>query len=69
MSDNLFYTFYGFIFSIALIFQAFVAYKIGVFGVIPRQRTIIIDTRSRKVHTNVCSLDDDDWKELKAEPI
>jgi hypothetical protein len=69
MSDNLFYTFFGFIFAAALILQCFVAYKIGVFGVMPRQRTIIIDNRSRKVHTNFCSIDDDDWKELKAEPV
>lgn len=69
MSDTIFYSIFATLFGAALCLQVLLCYNIGMFAAKPKvqYRTILIDIQGKKC--DFCSIDDNDWKELKAEPL
>lgn len=69
MNDSTFNIFISGLLFIAALFNGFVVYKIAYSKPLIKQRTIIIDNRHRNQPEALYHIDDDGWKEIKAETV
>lgn len=69
MSESTFNILMSVIFGAAMLFNSFVVYKIAYSKPLIKQRTIVIDNRHRNQPEALYHIDDDGWKEIRAETV